>query len=467
MNDETARTAGRKILRASRRLNPIGHEEEQDYFSALNYDCICELFNWLSLDDLCEISGTSKKFKAIAEDHFERKYSKLIKLCISDRCGEIEIKATKYAQCFAQKIQNIHISSLEFRPELIQFIRMNCSKNIKKISFENYVRTKTFPDEVVEVLKNVETLNFCFQLKQRTNWDIVKLSPLVKNLGIEDVRSFPPDVVCPRLEVLECVISQRFNINTLEQFLRRNTAIKRLSCQLCFHDTSFKRSINKMKKLLKAVCVTNIEELFIDIEIRAIDFALLRDELQALNKLEHFKRFELEMDTCGSYVENLMELATLKSFTRLYLTNTRGYVRHSPALNSLVNLTSFAMRYTLNKKMVLSLAQNLPNLKEFCYHEWLTCNVDLSIKPFVRYSPNLTRIIVSCLDNLDLFSISMLNNERMKLNNATKLAIYVVSFHRFCGNAQKSDLVDISLVKASNERENHRHPAFSYTLYDY
>lgn len=54
--------------------------EEINNFSSLIDDCVFEIFNWLSLDDLCSISETCTKFKTLACQQFMRKYPEKVNI---------------------------------------------------------------------------------------------------------------------------------------------------------------------------------------------------------------------------------------------------------------------------------------------------------------------------------------------------------------------------------------------------
>lgn len=88
-------------------------DQEIDYFSALADDCILHVFDRVSLDDLCHMSVTSKKFKKLAEKQFERRYPELVTETYRIDQGEVEKIAFRetenHLKYFNQKLECVTI----------------------------------------------------------------------------------------------------------------------------------------------------------------------------------------------------------------------------------------------------------------------------------------------------------------------------------------------------------------------
>lgn len=417
----------------------MDQEEGIDYFTSLNEDCILEIFERLTLDELCAINDTCKKLRQLAQYHFPRKYPNLLtrRIYIEKdlRKGQIGFYHDEsYVRCFSKHIQSIEICErVKMDDKLLGFIRTNCCPNIKNIAFNNYrdgTWSETFVNGIKDILFKAEAIDLCGTPEHLS--DIPKYLPAVKKLRIQFMLQYEDNfeglkllrtMKCPRLEEFIYSTNQSM-LGDLKSFLEQHETIKRFICITSDLETEC------FKQLLKIVAATNISELFVaNFDGCHIDFALIRSEFEMLDNCAHFKRLEVCLDDgipTGRSINNIFGLASSRSFSGLYLSEWDcPMVQFNPASNLLTNLTTLTISYYISELDALNLAQKLPNLNRFtCFDE------KAILTPFVRYTPKLTKIIVMYYDfehksDDELPDLQMLNDERNKLNGATKLIIYL------------------------------------------
>lgn len=408
-------------------MNPE-KQEDADHLTMLNDDCIFEIFDQLSLDDLCVISGTCKKLQEMAELYFQRCYAELSSeaITIEKKRGMVRFKEFGlYMETFRSQIKNVVVDfeRYEMDEQLLQFMRKNCNKNIRRITFIFKSWSASFADGIKEFLQSVEVVSLiqphridaCFG-------DILNDLPHLKVLKIDDMGTAKLSLIaCPRLEVFECYVRCESRLDELHQFSKENKTIKRFTCRICLYPPN----VTFIKQLLKGVTGSLVEEFFLEShDIFSIDFEMLQKELRELDEHEHFKRFELR--TNAKKMKNSFELATVKSLTGLHLSNLN---RKIPEINSFDHLTTLVIHGDLRESVAKSLPKIVPNLKEFyynlnhCYHE---DKVSKILLPFVRHSKHLVKFVfIDCRVKEKHFNITKLCAERKKKSGATKLTIYL------------------------------------------
>lgn len=422
--------------------------EQQDYLSSLNDDCIFEILERLSLNDLCAVSRTSKKLRTISENHFQRNYPELVSktVVIGYKRRAICIKkAERCMICFSRQIHNVHIQlpGRRLTNQLLQFMDIFCCRNIKKIGFSSGTWTKSFKRGINDWLSCVESIFFdihsCCDISLN---DALKL-PRVKCLKVYDLCNKKlPLVDCPGLEVFDCCIGTRSSgiLDEMKVLFRQWPKLRRFTCRL------FNPKSEWLKQLLAAVVTTEIKELFIELCCfgEEVDFAVFRLELEKLNECEHFKRFELKVD--AQEVRNLMELTSLKTFTGLYLANWNGpshLDRCISTYTSFVDLERLWLNGNVSEDFCVSLARRLSNLKLIGTSGQQAFG---TIIPFVRYAAGLNTIVVHESQTKHKFpTIATLNAERRKLDSASNVVIYLTT----CGaeNVQSSESSEIVEIK--------------------
>lgn len=437
--------ASRIFKRILRHLLGVLHElslPEGPFTTILPDECISEVLEYLSIDDLCSVNRTCKRLQALSEVHFDRKYQHLASkrvLIRKFRNGEIGFDSNeRYIKCFSRKLQSFVLSFPEgkMNDELLQFMRTNCGENIKEITFHGWQYSKSFEEGIRTVLKNVETITIDSHAgNSNMRLDVVLHNlPALKHLNagyFADVESWR-NVKGLQLESLSCNVDRRMGLGSvnLQRFLWRNPKVKCLKCAVDDDDL--------IKPILKKVAkVAQIEELLFIFHCWRTDFSSIRNQLKILDERAGFKRFGLTI-TDGSCLKNVFELASLKSFSilRLWDCEFSDMEKHIPELNLMVNLEvlEFVGENSINDKIAMNLSKNLVNLRKLAFlenKEWLPKkNVVDVLKTFIRNAPKLTEIeLQECgIDEKELSSnVPVFIAERKKLENATRLIIFITN----------------------------------------
>lgn len=124
-------------------VNSIGHNiEKKDYFSSLNDDSVYEICYRLSLDELCALSQTCTKFQKNAEDHVRRVFPGLFsgQIEIIKENGVIKLllnERQQYKKYFSRLFKHVELSleAGNMDEQWLQFMEVNCCKNIKSVKF--------------------------------------------------------------------------------------------------------------------------------------------------------------------------------------------------------------------------------------------------------------------------------------------------------------------------------------------
>lgn len=419
-----------------------------DFFTALNDDCIFEIFRRIALDELCEMSQVCKKLRELVEDYFPRRYPKLLskKVTIEKKSKNGPIgfcQPEKYVRCFSRFLQNIEIrfERNEMNGELLKFMRSNCGKNITEIEFDGLKWSVEFEQSMKDILSNVESMTFeCSARKsfKGSLVDVLNGLPHLKSLEIYGPKKLLKSIDlwrirCPQLESFTCEISADGILNDLKQFFQENVALKHFKC------VADDLKADKVKKILEIIAqFNNIEDLFINSFTGGLDFSLIRDELKVLDDRENFKQFGMRVDM--DEVHQLFNLTPLKTFNELQLFD---YYGNSSRLDASIptafeSLATLELIHNVSGKTAENLAKNLRNLDEL-YLNGIRSNVKEVIKVFVRYAPKLRVIGVSNAKvDRNVFNVKSFNDERKKLKNAVKLIINSV----YCSkNTSDNELV--------------------------
>lgn len=428
-------------------------QNENDYFTALNDDCIFEVFRRLPIDDLGAVGRTCKKLKELAGNYIQRRHPELIpkSLTIAMRNGIVNFdQKQSYIKCVSQCVETIEIilNENDSCDRFVQFIQVNCGKNVNKIKFFGTNWTKKFGKGIKYVLRNVPNIEFygCTD-----NFDhILTKCQSIKHLVIYIYKweklSKLPFKNYPSLETFQFDFLRIEDApwNQLATFFQRNQNVKRFVCM------NFLKVL--MIKHLLAIIIENgnIEELFIDI-CMAVDFGELYNEFKMLADRPNFKSFELKLSD-ESTLRTVDVLASLKSFTGLSLGKWSWSPTNLSYVNPLKNLKVLRLdNCNLDESTATAMALNLDSLEEFHYRMY-NIQVKECIKPFVRYAKKLTEMDIICDQVKDNHNdMPKLNDERRKLADARKLIIFIRELHFVDWNKQFSgvgrDMVDIQITR--------------------
>lgn len=107
-------------------------------FCSLNDECIHNIFDWLSIADLCRFRVTCKRLYLLANEHYPRTYGQAITRYGGHRYTNINIE--KYHKSFASFAQKVRFTSTEKLHEIGLII----NQHVKYISFKSGVFEQFF-----------------------------------------------------------------------------------------------------------------------------------------------------------------------------------------------------------------------------------------------------------------------------------------------------------------------------------
>lgn len=422
----------KQALMSASQLERLSKEEDLDHFDALNDDCIYEIFEYLSLDELCAVSATCKRVQELADAQFGRRYPELMStsLNILWTNGAAEFNNTsKYLNYFSRKIEIVKIYPThihdEFNEDLLEFLRSNCSENIKEIWFNGLNWSYEFQQGIKEFLSNVEVIKFIGR-EQASNIrlnDFLGELPRLTHLSIE---GFSPLVYqvnrlrTVKLETFECAVAYpNWVAASFKDFFEQNPTIKR------FKIATDCRAPEYLKLMLKAVTQSeSIEELFITV-MGGMDVSAVLDQFELLDERPNFKHLALAVDSNMSG-QNLIKLASLKKFSELHSSGNYSVLR-GPVLRSLIHLKVLLLdKYYVHVENAENLGIDAKNLDTLIISDAGPLNFRCFMYSGVFYAAKLTEIVLRPhrfeAPHLDL---DILNQARSRLAGASKMVIRV------------------------------------------
>lgn len=429
-------------------------EERVDYFTALNDDCIFEIFQHLSLNELCAVNGACKRLQHLAANHFRRKYRGLQakSVVIERKNGQIGFHGPdKYIDCFSEEMRRISLYFTEMNDELLEFMQFKLDEKLFEIEFYGLNWSKAFSDGIAAFIQHLVVVrlndyknqsNLCVDsflnnLSHLRKLTIYGSEKFIKKINWQRVE-------CQKLEIFECRIYNSTVIKRLEDFFRKNLTIA------VFKSRMSRPTIKQVKNVLKTVVnFENIQAFAITFDGGAINFTSIRSELEMIDERKSLKRFALDL----RYVDRMTgfsELTTVKSLTELHLSDPRyapnyldGYIS---VLSTLVGLKILNLDCYLSEANATELANSLQSLERVCF---TTGNVAEVLKSFAKHAPKLQEIRIS-QDFDTKVDLAMLNANRRKLKDAVKLNIVTISstgvpnYERL--NNMNYDLVDLKSI---------------------
>lgn len=411
-------------------------DPQKNYFSSLNDYCTFKLLEYLPLDDLSAISQSCKNLQRIAGLVFRYQYQHLTHKPLTILCesGTVRFRHTdEHIKCFSRQFENVEIHFSDFQMctiLLLIFMKINCSENIKIISFHGS-QCSAFQRDIMyicDMIQNVEKFSFNLRIRVPISLnDIVNSLKSIRHLSVCSIRETNlQHVKCDNLKKFECQLSYQMtdkDFELLEIFLLNNPSVQTFVCNMILPIAE------NLKSLIQLVRRTKIKELFIDIASNTeINFSHIRDELQLLDRGKHFRRLVLSLNS--SVIANLSELSLLKSFTDFHLRHYNSLFNLEEAITTMNEFKNLKVLHIdgylhdfLAEKLSENFSINLFNL-ETLYFQGLSYSKHL-IQPFIINSTKVSQIYVldkCCTLALDLPDLDM---KRQKLKNASKLNIFV------------------------------------------
>lgn len=445
LNETTSKKAFLELTSEKSKLN----------FLSLDDDCLLEIFNHLSLGDLCVISCVCKRLKNLAEHQFQRKHgSKWMYLKYKSEKVQYTPVKENYVQCFEKYIKNIAVavngksqqkvfdvldsSQLVYKQILLKAVEFSERINEKtkrvldkatNIGFSHCTIDDGFYENVLQHCNNMRALAF------RENFDCVREANKITWGCHKWMLKKYPNLECVIFQSAFCSAKPVFE--NLPEFLHKNPSIKALTWYLTFADQT--------EPLLKTIIgfAVSLEELFVSIlypwhlKIICRELKTISKEAVNLNRIELDFPDKYQCGFCDPDIVSCFKHSILKS----KLTGLHCYTITN-VVASLVNLKTLHF----GRSLVLDLhtiAPHLTHLEDLILSssrdDWRLVrrwDVKAYITPFIRFSPKLKTIIV----NLRADYITDWENHIPKMNefrgsseNATKVTIFFnkSSFDKF------------------------------------
>lgn len=385
---------------------------------SLGDKCFDEIFDYLTLKDLCAVSETNKHLRKVAGGYFERNYQS-IGVVMKMKDGHIQETVNGIVSSFATYAQQLQIFDEDVK--VFKYIESNVNPMLRSVFFVMLGTTKA--ELIKNVLANVELIKLIFCLTDDSSYDsILKHCRHLKHLIIadsHDTRKQWPNKNYPHLRDLTVLDSSDGPFNGLHSFFKRNPQIK-----------NFTTSINR-NQLFKLMDETNIQLDELAFEIHHFDKTSAdstRNQLNALYKRGCFKRLKISYFKGNNLVDfirvvqRILGLVSVQFVYCVYHGNLGNELtRVAQALAQLKNLEELGfMQCEISIEQAEILANSLGNLTRV---NLMRNSIDVAV-PFARRSAKLKTVHIGGNSFCNL-SIRNIQNERQKLMNAEKLAIYV------------------------------------------
>lgn len=450
-----------------RRLNSEGDVEHGAVFeqqttkncclTSINDYCVLKIFEYVELNDLCELGKTCKRLQQLAEIFFRQKFQDKI-------VSEVRIQVTfngeilllseeEYVKYFLKLMRNVTLcDGFIKRPlDMEQFLRNNCNRNFCTIGFEKINFHKLLGAVLISWLMAVEGVEFygCKNLHE-----ILQFCLNLKSLAIDqyskDNTNEWMEQRYPTLEHLhyDIVLPTR----KLITFLTNNPNVTSLVVKL-------DRVTPAMNRLfIRELCNLNVEELMVTFD-KFKDFEGLKTELQNVCNGGQFKRLELCFNSSG-WSQALFDLNHLHGLHILSCDNM------FPSNLTLEHLTVLQLADVFGNALAVALSKNLPNLEEF-YLSFLSGNFQQFVAPFARNAVKLRKIVArdfkipNRTEMTNARLAQYFNDEREQLVDACKLFIYFGKdeFDEPLGRSTpKFRLVEIKRVEFQSKRTSGARP---------
>lgn len=419
-NEDVIMMPDKRFRRADRSEYASDHPEPRPTILTLHTksaDVYDDLFDYLTLGELCAIGRTCKHLQRVAGEYFQQnflltkiKFEKSETNYIEQRtsCGSLTNFAP-YAQSIVIDGRDVnifrHVTKIKF-------------SNLKQIQFDNV--TNFYEEQYlclleIDVLKKISTLKFDCRSPKFCNTLLNRILPScisLKSLILLDADIMKPNGVWTR-QYVPTLSHLELNENALPHnesgartFLRINQHVKTLA-------------IDSYALLNTVQC----NDLKLD-ELQLITSCINEDacnRLIALNQNGHVKQFKA---TIRVFDQQTMEsVEKIRCLTSLQMSCYNDF----PNMSCFRNLKKLVIAYwkwlSLHAE---NLYPSLNNLEEL----YLYGNTILDVIPLARRLPNLRIIGVigkpkTITKSHQIFNIKALNDERKRLKNACKLKIYL------------------------------------------
>lgn len=408
----------------------LSTNEESPHIFKLNIDCLDELFDYLSTQDLLAVGQTCKILQQVVGNYFKENYSEaskfggndgIYRVFSIDGMERVETSGfNKFIRYLSHSFNSLgplrYIESKGHQFTSLQHLYLNgvdlvttrvvCFQNnlhqfkiiqIKQCSFQC-----NFYETFLKLCVNLEQLYIQYDLgdliKETENDWLLKSYPKLEHLELTPIKLM------------------QFNVNELAQFLQINPNVQSFSTSIRFlweNQQKFLQS-NIQLDTFGVKIGRNYGLRFR--EILQVETAAIFDLLNQLYAKSFYKSLHLfvthidEEYTSEMQTVHGLEKVCIKNFIQCY---------ELPLVISLKELSIMDTTPTVDMD---ALAHGLINLERL----YLCKTTYNDILPFIRHSIKLNRIILKDpYYNENVFKVSTMNREREQLKNARKVTIYV------------------------------------------
>lgn len=381
-------------------------------FDSLNEECINNIFDWLSIEDLCKVKVTCKRLFLLANEHYRITYGQ-VNAWYGKGVGSLD-ERNKYHKSFASSAQRVnfyydlelstmssivnqnvkYISLYSYDSDLIDTNLQNKFKNVKEISVGGPVN-----DNLLQHFPNLEVIDIKFTYQ----WSVLGNYPKLKQVRHQNFK--------------------KRDEQELEQFFKRNPNIKVFASIKQATETTdwVLRSGLEFDDLVLMVGSLRVKP-FVDVD-------QLIKNLHSLHKNQQIKRLHLQI--CNEEFFYSPKFKTLKFVESIETTDPYSYCEKSfnifASLPNLKCLTLYCQfGNSLNKSQSAFLVQKLDQLEEL----HINAQPIGDMIPFVRYSAKLKCIYLMKQPYGRTFkegntTVHTLDKSRRELKHACKLTIYM------------------------------------------
>lgn len=463
----------------SKMLWQTGDEDEKCNFDLLDDNCCYEILRCLPLDDLCALSQTCVRLFNLCSSQFVIDYpAKVMHIEGIAKDGKFKTGPSqeKYVTAFKKSIRNIvlHGKPLASKLNVVNsYYNQNESmkKLIKHIQLINWCKADftNAGQTLVHLLENVETIIFD-HVWIETDWydTILKYTPNIKCLKVLYRCAYKEqqnwlDNVYPNLESLEHYALKQLEVDKLKSFLRSNPTVQHVSlyAELAEEVTDWIKNDVKVDELFYYVHTISSYGIF-DFKY-GIDF--LKSKLAPLSDLCKVQNSKLHLMIGKNTVsedELIAEITPLQSnIVGLYIRHIEIGEKLATVISTFENVRILLMASCKNKEVIARMLKLEELYFEIGFSNGNFDEMHETMRTFVGQSAKLKKMYIR--NNripFTRFEFAKLDRERMKLNAACKLKIYINSKE----NDETGQLDDIrptfsriEIIRTATEPSNNPH----------
>lgn len=372
---------------------PVG-ENETPILNLVD-DCFFELFNWVSIVDLCALRDTCTDIRRVVDEH----YKKLIKtfqftgeFLLNDRLGFLSMD---HAKSFMKSFGHLQVNAImhadAFLPNCdFDELLLDMSKHwtalcdYKMVKIDVSVETIELSDRLFSNLHRLvidkclddnRTFSTCLaHCKQLKDLELIRLFNIEGN---SFARAFP------HLESFSIKSSDNINYEFLLEFIAKNPQLKKLKLIGCnFVDDQIFKHI--------AEHLPNLESLSLRMVYSSNG---IEENLMHLLRLPKLAKLEINCGIVGvnNFLNGLVANQTMES---LHLSSAEVSDETVQILCNLKSLKvlKFTSTLLLDKTVCKSLASSLPLLTELHILECASTSFE-ELLEFVKHSPGLNKLV--------------------------------------------------------------------------